>query len=58
MIMLESQRALFDMPRDICYMNAAAWSPLPKSAVEAGKVGAERKSRPWELAPDFADGQI
>ncbi len=56
--MLASQRPLFDMPRDVCFMNAAAWSPLPKSAVEAGKVGAERKSRPWELTPDFADGQI
>ena len=55
--MLASQRALFDMPRDICFMNAAAWSPLPKSAVEAGKVGAERKSRPWELTPEFSNEQ-
>ncbi|MEM6499667.1 MAG: aminotransferase class V-fold PLP-dependent enzyme, partial [Pseudomonadota bacterium] len=56
--MLASQRALFDMPRDVCFMNAAAWSPIPKSAVEAGKVGAERKSRPWEMEPDLADHQI
>jgi selenocysteine lyase/cysteine desulfurase len=27
--MLPSQRALFDIPRDICYLNAASWSPLP-----------------------------
>ncbi len=56
--MLASQRALFDIPRDVCFMNAAAWSPIPKSAVEAGKVGAERKSRPWEMEPDLADRQI
>ncbi|MEM8971193.1 MAG: aminotransferase class V-fold PLP-dependent enzyme [Pseudomonadota bacterium] len=56
--MLTSQRALFDMPRDVCFMNAAAWSPIPKSAVEAGKIGAERKSRPWEMEPDLAEHQI
>ena len=56
--MLASQRALFDMPRDVCFMNAAAWSPIPKSSVEAGKNGAERKSRPWEMEPDLAEHQI
>lgn len=56
--MLASQRELFDMPRDICFMNAAAWSPIPKSAVAAGKIGAERKSRPWEVTDEFADQQV
>ena len=27
--MLPSQRALFDVPRDVCYLNAGSWSPLP-----------------------------
>ena len=27
--MLASQRALFDIPRDVCYLNAASCSPLP-----------------------------
>jgi selenocysteine lyase/cysteine desulfurase len=48
--MLPSQRALFDMPREVCYLNAAAFGPLPRTAREAGEHGAARKSRPWELA--------
>ena len=27
--MLPSQRALFEIPREICYLNAAGFSPLP-----------------------------
>ena len=56
--MLPSQRHLFDMPREICYLNAAAWSPLPLIAVEAGRIGAARKARPWELADSFQQTQI
>lgn len=53
--MLASQRALFDMPRDVAYFNAAGWSPIPKAVVEAGVRGAARKAQPWTLAPDLAD---
>ena len=56
--MLPSQRHLFDMPREVCYLNAAAWSPLPLAAVEAGKTGAARKAKPWELAEGFPEVQI
>ena len=35
--MLPSQRDLFDIPRDVCYLNAASWSPLPKATMEAGR---------------------
>ena len=52
-----SQRALFDMPREIAYLNAASWSPLPLATQEAGRRAVERKGRPWTLAPDFAAGQ-
>ena len=55
--MLPSQRALFDLPREVCYLNAAGWSPLPLAVQEAGRIGVGRKGRPWELAPDFAAGQ-
>ena len=34
--MLASQRALFDIPREICYLNAASYSPLPIRTLEAG----------------------
>ncbi len=41
--MLPSQRALFDMPRDVCYLNAASYSPLPLKTQEAARaaVGAQ-----------------
>jgi selenocysteine lyase/cysteine desulfurase len=55
--MLPCQRALFDLPREVCYLNAAGWSPLPFAVQEAGRAGVSRKGRPWELAPDFAAAQ-
>ncbi|MGD9804965.1 MAG: aminotransferase class V-fold PLP-dependent enzyme [Hyphomicrobiaceae bacterium] len=53
--MLASQRALFDIPRDVAYFNAAGWSPIPKAVAEAGVRGAARKAQPWALAPDLAE---
>ncbi len=47
--MLPSQRALFDIPREVCYLNAAAFGPLPRTVQAAGERGAVRKSRPWEM---------
>jgi hypothetical protein len=45
--MLPSQRALFDIPREICYLNAASWSPLPIATQDAGRAGVARKGQPW-----------
>ena len=47
--MLPSQRPLFDVPREVCYLNAAAFGPLPRTVQEAGERGAARKSRPWDM---------
>ena len=47
MAMLPSQRALFDIPRDVCFLNAASWSPLPLATQEAGRKAVARKGRPW-----------
>ncbi len=52
--MLASQRHLFDIPRDVAYLNAAAWSPLPLAVQEAGRVGVGRKTRPWDVDPALA----
>lgn len=49
--MLASQRHLFDIPRDVAYLNAAAWSPLPLVVQEAGRKGVERKTHPWDVDP-------
>jgi selenocysteine lyase/cysteine desulfurase len=55
--MLPSQRALFDIPRDICYLNAASYSPLPIRTLEAGRAAVGRKGRPWTLEASFANAQ-
>jgi selenocysteine lyase/cysteine desulfurase len=55
--MLPSQRALFDMPRDVCFMNAAAWSPLPLASQEAGRAAMTRKGQPWKLPDGFQQAQ-
>jgi len=47
-------RAEFDIPRDICYLNAAYMTPQPRFVVEAAMRGATRRSQPWQIAPsDF-----
>jgi selenocysteine lyase/cysteine desulfurase len=54
--MLSCQRDLFDMPRDVCFLNAASWSPLPLAVQEAGRAAISRKGQPWKLASDFQSG--
>ncbi|HEY4250290.1 MAG TPA: aminotransferase class V-fold PLP-dependent enzyme [Roseomonas sp.] len=49
--MLPCQRHLFDIPRDVAYLNAAAWSPLPLAVQAAGRLGVERKTHPWNVDP-------
>ncbi len=55
--MLPSQRALFDLPSDVCYLNAASYTPLPLRTLEAGRIGVARKGRPWLIDNDFAAEQ-
>ena len=55
--MLASQRDLFDVPRDVCYLNSASYSPLPLRTLEAGRAAVGRKGRPWTLDPDFTRRQ-
>jgi selenocysteine lyase/cysteine desulfurase len=55
--MLASQRALFEMPRHICYLNSASYGPLSLRTQEAGRAAVGRKGTPWTLDAAFADGQ-
>ena len=52
--MLASQRGLFGIPRDICYLNSASFSPLPLRTQEAARVAVSRKGAPWTVDPAFA----
>ena len=55
--MLVSQRALFEIPRDICYLNSASASPLPLRTLEAGRAAVGRKGAPWTLDASFVPQQ-
>ena len=48
--LLPSQRALFDIPDDVTYLNAAAFTPVPRSVREAGEMGVLTKATPWAKA--------
>ncbi|MGH2758578.1 MAG: aminotransferase class V-fold PLP-dependent enzyme [Actinomycetota bacterium] len=51
---LRSQRALFDIPDGLTYLNCAYMGPLSRPVLEAGREGVERKRRPWTIGPaDF-----
>ena len=49
---LECQRALFDLPPDVHYLNAAYMSPLLRAVEEAGIAGIRRKRFPASIGPD------
>ncbi|MDX2058916.1 MAG: aminotransferase class V-fold PLP-dependent enzyme [Gemmatimonadales bacterium] len=54
MAILPSQRALFELPSDIAYLNAAYMGPLSRDVAAAGRAGVDAKLRPWLLKPaDF-----
>jgi selenocysteine lyase/cysteine desulfurase len=55
--MLSSQRELFDIPGDVCFLNAASYSPLPLATLDAGRQAVARKGRPWLIDHEFASGQ-
>ena len=52
--MTSDYRAAFDLPRDICYLNAAYMTPQPRAVLEATVRGAARRAQPWTISPpDF-----
>jgi len=55
--MQADHRAEFDLPREVCYLNAAYMTPQPRRVVEAALAGASRRAQPWRITPPdfFAD---
>lgn len=52
--MSQNYRAEFEIPRDICYLNAAYMTPQPRRVLEATVRGATQRSQPWQITPaDF-----
>ena len=56
--MLDCQRSHFDIPRDVCFMSAASYSPLPLAVQAAGHRGVQTKGRPWMLGSAFRGDQF
>ena len=56
--MLPSQRALFDIPDHVCYLDAAAVGPLPRAVRATGEAGVARKVQPWAIEPGNARRQF
>ena len=55
--MLPSQRHLFEIPREVCYLNSASYSPLPLKTLDAGRAAVGRKGQPWTIDAGFAGRQ-
>ena len=49
---LPSQRHLFDIPREVAYLNAASRGPLPRRSAEAGQAALARVQRPWTVGSE------
>lgn len=50
--MLPSHRELFEIPREVAYLNNGAFTPLPRAVREAGEAGVAAKSAPWTMDPE------
>lgn len=50
--MIPCQRALFDIPDDVAYLNCAYMSPLMHAVAEAGKRGIDEKRHPWTVGSE------
>jgi selenocysteine lyase/cysteine desulfurase len=51
-LMIKSQRDLFDIPEDVAYFNCAFTSPLLQAARHAGEAALQQKAGPWRLTPE------
>lgn len=57
-MILPSQRDRFDLPRDVCYLNAAYMTPLLRQSRDEGVEALERWSQPWLTTPERIVGDV
>ncbi len=48
-MIISSQRHLFSLPRDICYLNAAFMTPQTIDMIAAGDDGIALRAQPWQV---------
>ncbi|GEQ98329.1 hypothetical protein JCM17844_19660 [Iodidimonas gelatinilytica] len=52
--MIAPQRDRFDLPRELCYLNAAYMTPAPKAFAATNDRTAALRQQPWQVTPqDF-----
>ncbi len=56
--MIPSQRDLFSIPGDVCYLNASYMSPQLKCVSQAGHDAVDLKTSPWLVADDHWFGRV
>ncbi len=49
---LACQRHLFDIPRDLCYLNGAYMTPIPRAVREASERALHRRAAPWGIGSE------
>lgn len=55
-MILPSQRQLFDIPGDVCYLNCSYMSPQLRAVREAGEKALALKTHPWQItSKEFFD---
>ena len=45
---LSNQKAMFDIPEDVVYLNCASQGPLLQISCRAGQESVMRKAQPWD----------
>jgi len=56
-MLIENARDLFEIPKDVTYLNCANMAPQLKSVTEAGVGAVRAKESPWKLtAPEWFSG--
>ncbi len=50
--MTNNVRDEFDLPREVCYLNAAYMTPQPTRVLRAAIYGARQRAESWQVAPD------
>lgn len=55
---LPSQRHMFDLPRDVAYLNAAYMSPMLHAQHDAVYTATRRKQAPWEVSDQRASAAL
>jgi selenocysteine lyase/cysteine desulfurase len=55
--LLASHRDLFEIPRDVAYLNNGSYTPLPRTVRAAGEAGVAAKSQPWLMNREADEAQ-